>query len=974
MLVLIKIANKHKDKGDKDTVETSSSAGSSRMIKNTSVFIACFIVTLILITGLSGVVSVSAAVPSITNWSSTGGSPTNKDNPQDLIYRVQPEDTITFTVTANETCNFTWKVMLGAEVLQTHEENNTKTSSFTWTVPNETSTWDMEVETSNYKPVLGPYKQDHKVWTITTSELITVNPGEDIQAALDSLPEEGGVVELKEGTWNLSNADTPIQINRSNTTLRGQGKNKTILHATEILDGAFIQLSSLKNVIHAVFEDVYFHGFSREGGDYYTNIPIDGRGKGSEDIGWDAYTKYSDLLIDEVHNGFQYNRARENLIQYCTVEHVKVFIDCWTERAIIRHNIFRHGGTGAVIKFNGGSDNIFTNNIVEHVAGWAVEPYGICPRVTITNNIIRYVRSGYGIRMWTYGSLVKGNIIHDVNGDGIRVFDCWAYSDPSKNINNITNNLIYNNKGSGITTQVRDTTIYTTRTANIMNNIIYENEKNGITCNGLIENNGVPVYVYNIKNNIITKNKEYGINYIGGKSINLSYNDVYNNSLGNYNGTSAGMGDISVDPLFADPDNGDFHLKSQYGRWNGSGWVNDNETSPCVDPGDPEANYSSEPKPNGGRINIGAYGNTGEASMSSGLGLDTTPPIITTHSPTGAHAPVTTTITVTFSEAMNKTSAESAFSISPSISGTFSWDSNSNKMIFTPSSNLNYETAYTVIISTEAEDLAGNNLESPFSWQFTTASETTLPSPPIVYVATDGTGDYNCDGTDDQIEINQAISDINSTGGGTVHLKAGTYIISDSISLSSNLIFEGEGMEKTIIKIEDGSTKENWATIAGEGISSTTIKNLTIDGNKDNCPVPKGIDSDVDAFHLYNSLNLTVENVKMIDFWTDGVEFSHSSDSAVKDCEVIQGGHEGLRAIYSENITFTNNYVYSAGTGNAGVRIYESSNCIIENNCFNVYGFGILINPQGGVPCGNNIYRDNYIEGHYGLPGIALWP
>jgi len=81
-----------------------------------------------------------------------------------------------------------------------------------------------------------------------------------------------------------------------------------------------------------------------------------------------------------------------------------------------------------------------------------------------------------------------------------------------------------------------------------------------------------------------------------------------------------------------------------------------------------------------------------------------------------------------------------------------------------------------------------------------------------------------------------------------------------------------------------------------------------------------------------------------------------------------------LRAFYSDNITFSNNYVYSAGTGNAGIRIYESSNCIIERNYFNVYGFGILINPQGGVPCGNNIYRDNYIEGHYGLPGIALWP
>ncbi|RLJ03869.1 MAG: hypothetical protein DRP08_02850, partial [Candidatus Aenigmatarchaeota archaeon] len=274
-------------------------------------------------------------------------------------------------------------------------------------------------------------------------------------------------------------------------------------------------------------------------------------------------------------------------------------------------------------------------------------------------------------------------------------------------------------------------------------------------------------------------------------------------------------------------------------------------------------------------------------------------------------------------------------------------------------------TYYFVVNSTDKANNSAQSTEHSFK---------TKELSNIVYVARDGTGDYNCDGEDDQIEINQAIAYINSIGGGTVHLKNGTFVISDSINLTSNLIFEGEDTEKTTIKIEDGSTKENWATIVGDGISSTIVRNLTINGNKYNTNPPQKINSDVDAIRLYYSSNITVENVKMIDFWTDGVEFSHSGNSVVKDCEVIQAGHEGLRAIYSDNITFSNNYVYSEGTGNAGIRIYESSNCIIENNYFNVYGFGILINPQGGVPCGNNIYRGNYIEGHYGLPGIALWP
>jgi len=50
--------------------------------------------------------------------------------------------------------------------------------------------------------------------------------------------------------------------------------------------------------------------------------------------------------------------------------------------------------------------------------------------------------------------------------------------------------------------------------------------------------------------------------------------------------------------------------------WDGSGWVYDSVTSPCIDAGDQSDDHSNEPTPNGGRINMGAYGNTEEASKS----------------------------------------------------------------------------------------------------------------------------------------------------------------------------------------------------------------------------------------------------------------------------------------------------------------------------------------------------------------------
>lgn len=94
-----------------------------------------------------------------------------------------------------------------------------------------------------------------------------------------------------------------------------------------------------------------------------------------------------------------------------------------------------------------------------------------------------------------------------------------------------------------------------------------------------------------------------------------------------------GEGNIDVDPLFADPVDwqadmpydpndpwsvGDYHLKSQAGRWdpNSQSWVVDDVTSPCIDAGDPNSPVGDEPQPNGGRINMGAYGGTAEASKS----------------------------------------------------------------------------------------------------------------------------------------------------------------------------------------------------------------------------------------------------------------------------------------------------------------------------------------------------------------------
>jgi hypothetical protein len=103
----------------------------------------------------------------------------------------------------------------------------------------------------------------------------------------------------------------------------------------------------------------------------------------------------------------------------------------------------------------------------------------------------------------------------------------------------------------------------------------------------------------------------------------------------NIQGGSTGIGNINVDPQFTAPgyhhDNGtpedanddwwidgDYHLKSQAGRWSPVAelWVRDAAASPCIDTANPGCPPEAEPSPNGLRANMGAYGRTPQASLS----------------------------------------------------------------------------------------------------------------------------------------------------------------------------------------------------------------------------------------------------------------------------------------------------------------------------------------------------------------------
>jgi predicted outer membrane repeat protein len=114
-------------------------------------------------------------------------------------------------------------------------------------------------------------------------------------------------------------------------------------------------------------------------------------------------------------------------------------------------------------------------------------------------------------------------------------------------------------------------------------------------------------------NCILWEDNPQEIYVLSGSSPVVNYSDV--------EGGWPGVGNIEEDPCFVDPTNGDYHLKSQVGHWdsNGNTWVCDGVTSLCIDAGDPTSDYAAELWPHGKFINMGAYGNTPEASMSDDL-------------------------------------------------------------------------------------------------------------------------------------------------------------------------------------------------------------------------------------------------------------------------------------------------------------------------------------------------------------------
>ncbi|KAF5428716.1 PKD repeat-containing protein [Candidatus Methanomarinus sp.] len=223
---------------------------------------------------------------------------------------------------------------------------------------------------------------------------------------------------------------------------------------------------------------------------------------------------------------------------------------------------------------------------------------------------------------------IYNNIINGSNLCGIHLIGYNAYTkDQAKDVHIHRNIITGVGRSAGSMWNVAGIAIQGFHNTTIENNVIDGCYMDGIATNFYITGAPESGYVTIVRNNIVTNTHErlYDATGTGNGIANhlsdthsfvLENNDVWNNVNENYYKTAAGLDDVQVNPLFADISNHDYHLKSAAGRWSGNSWISDDVTSPLIDAGHPKSDYSNEPAPIVGRINIGRYGNTAEASKS----------------------------------------------------------------------------------------------------------------------------------------------------------------------------------------------------------------------------------------------------------------------------------------------------------------------------------------------------------------------
>jgi len=250
-----------------------------------------------------------------------------------------------------------------------------------------------------------------------------------IQAAIDALPSEGGIVFLHIGNYTLAST---ININKSNVNLQG------IWKASKITSDQNINLINVKDCDYITISNLWLYGSGSGAGNgiYANNV---------------NYLTIQNCIIE--HNGEQQPGY--------SLQSSGIGLDSSCHYSQILNNIIRSNGNTGIFLYQNNDYSIIKNNYISGNSKWGIHVWSANDYTIISENIITgqtYTAAdsaAVAIRCASKGTVIVGNILFN-NRNGIYV----SYDTPSIIV---ANNILWNHSSNYLLLYHPSTIIYRNR-------------------------------------------------------------------------------------------------------------------------------------------------------------------------------------------------------------------------------------------------------------------------------------------------------------------------------------------------------------------------------------------------------------------------------------------------------------------------------------------------------------------------------
>ena len=628
--------------------------------------------------------------------------------------------------------------------------------------------------------------------------------------------------------------------------------------------------------------------------------------------------------------------------------------------------------------------------------------YGISASDGIVNEN-RVYNNETGIILYR-DTTARGNQVYS-NSVGIRGGDSYYYNwfrGP------IENNLVYANANQGIVLQNAKSG------TEIINNTVYQEVGDAV----LVENGSEGVL---LRNNILWVDSGYAINVDANsqQGFDSDYNLVYatgtgaigrwqaigRSQLGDWrNAAFTDVNSLSQDPLFIDRDGADevlgyfdstndgrdddFHLMSRYGRFTGSfapvldagsglpmllpsSESTDAHQSSAIDRGDALYPFADELSPNGNFVNLGAYGNTTQASKSPSEYVLVT-------SPDGNEVwPAEQTFTIKWrSELFSPTTyvnielmrdGDSEFSYKIAVDaendGQFQWTIPNDQLLIPTATD--YRIGITRTDNGLLTDVSGFafSITEPITVYYVNLSDD-IDFSDNEYTSVAGSdANDGLSGITPMASIRSVLTAYDVGAGDVILVDTGVYTLSTNIVVTSDdsgVMIQGpigEGHEAMLDRGNTATGSYVFELVDADGI---TLDHLGITGAYTGVYAGDSSDSD----------DVTIQNSEIVGNYYYGLRLEASNDrSAILGNTVHDQTYSSSTGIYLYGVsdaTVSGNTVYANGTG---IDAYGSQLtdpiAVSGNTVFDNSGTGI-------VASGNVLVMGNTVYGHDGSDDTGI--